>query len=57
LLPENEICEVLMVFMQDIAPQHKAKKAKPALKFFDDSKKYFLDWPTHSTDFHSIENL
>jgi hypothetical protein len=43
--------------MQDIAPQHKAKKAKPALKFFDDSKKYFLDWPPHSTDFHSIENL
>ena len=54
ILPELRAAGRPMVFMQDNAPCHKAKKV---MSFLDENNVETLDWPPQSPDMNPIENL
>ena len=54
LLPELQVADAQMVFMQDNAPCH---KAKIVMDFFDTNHVNIMDWPAQSPDMNPIENL
>jgi transposase len=54
LIPELEAAGKEMVFMQDNAPCHKAKRV---MKYFQENNIMTLDWPAQSPDMNPIENL